>query len=240
MSSIAQTPATRTAPRVNLRAFLAGGAATTALVLAAIIVFASLAAYVAFNGLPGSGDAAGGNATVRVASGSGGAPAAAAAAAAAAPAAVAAAPAAPAAAPAGDVLAAAGGGTASGADPGGATAPGAGGTAPTAGGTTPATEGAGTATVAPAATAPAEQDGPSTSVVKGLDNTAAGLGVDTDLNGATAGLTGTLDDVVEDTLNQAGGSVGNGTLGTQVSQGVTNATDAILGAGGLTDTLLNH
>ena len=36
----------------NLRAYLAGGTATTALIAAAILVFGSLAAYVAFNGLP--------------------------------------------------------------------------------------------------------------------------------------------------------------------------------------------
>jgi hypothetical protein len=41
----------------NLRAYLAGGAATAALIAGAVVVFASLAAYVAFNGLPvGSGD----------------------------------------------------------------------------------------------------------------------------------------------------------------------------------------
>src|ERR687891_872878 len=40
----------------NLRAYLAGGAATTALIAAAILVFGSLAAYVAFNGLPVGGE----------------------------------------------------------------------------------------------------------------------------------------------------------------------------------------
>ncbi|MGH2800693.1 MAG: hypothetical protein ACRDLO_02640, partial [Solirubrobacterales bacterium] len=45
----------------NLRAYLAGGAATSALIAAAILVFGSLAAYVAFNGLPivGGDDGAG-------------------------------------------------------------------------------------------------------------------------------------------------------------------------------------
>ena len=42
----------RLSRRFNVRAYLAGGAATTALVAGAILVFASLAAYVAFNGFP--------------------------------------------------------------------------------------------------------------------------------------------------------------------------------------------
>jgi hypothetical protein len=38
--------------RFDLRAYFAGGAATTGLVAAAVVVFGSLAAYVAFEGLP--------------------------------------------------------------------------------------------------------------------------------------------------------------------------------------------
>ncbi len=55
MSTIASTqpPARR---RFNLRAFLAGGTATAALIAAAVIVFGSLAAYVAFDGAPVRGD----------------------------------------------------------------------------------------------------------------------------------------------------------------------------------------
>ena len=68
MTSIADTERTAapvelraTAPRAgrnfNLRAYLAGAGATTALIAGAIVVFASLGAYVAFNGLPvGSGN----------------------------------------------------------------------------------------------------------------------------------------------------------------------------------------
>jgi hypothetical protein len=65
MTSIAETKpsaglsASDRAPsrNFNLRAFLAGAGATTALIAGAIVVFASLATYVAFNGLPiGSGN----------------------------------------------------------------------------------------------------------------------------------------------------------------------------------------
>lgn len=50
----AEAPAGR---NFNLRAYLAGAGATTALIAGAIVVFASLGAYVAFNGLPvGSGN----------------------------------------------------------------------------------------------------------------------------------------------------------------------------------------
>lgn len=68
MTSIAETKSSaagfavrdaerRTGRNFNLRAYLAGSAATTALIAGAIVVFASLGAYVAFNGLPiGSGD----------------------------------------------------------------------------------------------------------------------------------------------------------------------------------------
>jgi hypothetical protein len=55
MSVVTQTQA-RSSRNFNLRAYLAGGAATTALVVGAIVVFASLAAYVGFNGLPVGGD----------------------------------------------------------------------------------------------------------------------------------------------------------------------------------------
>lgn len=57
MSMEARTKPNTRARNFNLRAFLAGGGATAALVAAAVLVFASLGAYVAFEGLPvGSGD----------------------------------------------------------------------------------------------------------------------------------------------------------------------------------------
>ena len=49
----------------NLRAYLAGGGATVALIAAAVLVFASLGAYVAFEGLPvGGGEDGGGQIAV--------------------------------------------------------------------------------------------------------------------------------------------------------------------------------
>ena len=50
----------RSSRNFNLRAYIAGGAATTSLIAGAVLVFASLATYVAFNGFPvgGGGDSA--------------------------------------------------------------------------------------------------------------------------------------------------------------------------------------
>jgi hypothetical protein len=56
MSSIAQTQPRTGRRNFNLRAYLAGTAATAALLGAVVLVFASLGAYVAFNGLPIGGD----------------------------------------------------------------------------------------------------------------------------------------------------------------------------------------
>jgi hypothetical protein len=55
MSTIA-SPQPTVRRRLNLRAFLAGGTATAALIAAAVVVFGSLAAYVAFEGSPVRGD----------------------------------------------------------------------------------------------------------------------------------------------------------------------------------------
>ena len=51
MSTIA-SPQPTVRRKLNLRAFLAGGTATAALIAAAVVVFGSLAAYVAFDGAP--------------------------------------------------------------------------------------------------------------------------------------------------------------------------------------------
>src|SRR5690348_9651319 len=56
MSSIAQTEPRTGRRSFTLRAYLAGTAATAALLGAVVVVFASLGAYVAFNGLPIGGD----------------------------------------------------------------------------------------------------------------------------------------------------------------------------------------
>jgi hypothetical protein len=59
MSSIAQTTPRNGRRNFNLRAYLAGTAATAALIGAVVFAFASLGAYVAFNGLPVGGSDAG-------------------------------------------------------------------------------------------------------------------------------------------------------------------------------------
>lgn len=56
MSMEAKTGASVRVRNFNLRAYLAGGGATVALIAAAVLVFASLGAYVAFEGLPIGGD----------------------------------------------------------------------------------------------------------------------------------------------------------------------------------------
>ena len=56
MSTIA-SPQPTVRRRLDLRAFAAGGTVTAALIAAAVIVFGSLAAYVAFNGAPVRSDA---------------------------------------------------------------------------------------------------------------------------------------------------------------------------------------
>jgi hypothetical protein len=58
MSSIADTQPRTGRRNFTLRAYLAGTAATAALLGAVVLVFASLGAYVAFNGLPIGGDQA--------------------------------------------------------------------------------------------------------------------------------------------------------------------------------------
>jgi hypothetical protein len=58
MSSIAETTSRTGRRNFNLRAYLAGTAATAALIGAVVFAFASLGAYVAFNGLPVGGSEA--------------------------------------------------------------------------------------------------------------------------------------------------------------------------------------
>jgi hypothetical protein len=220
MSAIAETPASTGSNGVNTRAFLAGGGATTALIAAAVIAFLSVAALVAFNGLPiGGGDAD--SATVQVGevptTGANG-PDAAAAAAAGAPGAVAATPAAatavdptliPGFAGAGSGLNGAGTGT--GTLPGGSGVP----------------------------TVPGTGSGVLGGTVGGVEDTAGNAGLDVPLNDIAGGLTGPLDQGVNDTLNNVGGAVGNPNLGNQVGGAVNNVTNGVLGPKGAVDELLN-
>ena len=206
------------APRnANLRAYLAGGGATAALVAAAVIVFVGVAAFVAFKGLPfGADDSP--DATVNLAAG---VPEAAATAAAPGADAVAADPATPSAAAIAEILAAlppggtsavAGLDTTPGLDGGG---PGGGG-----GGETPTTPG----TVGNA--------------VGGLEDTAGSAGIDLPLGEVTDPITGPIDKTVNDAVNNVGGLVGDDQLGDKVTGGVNDVTNGLVGPGGLTDSLL--
>jgi hypothetical protein len=219
MSAIAQTPSSTASNGVNTRAFLAGGGATTALIAAAVIAFLSVAALVAFNGLPiGGGDGASGSVQVgEVPTATGpDAPELAAAALDGAPGAVAATPAAPTAVDTSLIPGLTGPGGLSGA-PG--TGPGLGTTVPPGGGT------AGSGVLG--------------GTVGGVEDTAGGLGLDLPLDDATSGLTGPPDQTVNDTLNNVGGAVGNPNLGNQVGGAVNNVTNGPLEPKGTVDQLLN-
>ena len=195
----------------NLRTYLAGGGATAALVAAAVTVFLGVAAFVGFNGIPFGADE-GAGATVNLAAG---APEAAALAAAPTAGAVAAAPTAPSAAALAEILAAL---------PPGAPIPGLPGIT---------TTGTGTGTLPPGVIDPPD-DGPAPTpgalgnAVSGLEDTAAGLGLDLPLGDLTDGVTGPLDKTINDTLNNAGGGLGNPKLGNQVNGTLNETTNGLL------------
>jgi hypothetical protein len=210
----------------NVRAYMAGGGATAALVAAAVVVFLGVAAFVGFNGLPfGADDAP--DATVNLAAG---VPEAAAGAAAPTADAVAADPATPSAAAIGEILAALPPG-ATGSIPGlapGTTGPG--GTIPNVPGVIPpGTGGGGEVPTTPGALG---------TTVGGLENMAGDLGLNLPLTDLTEGLTGPLDKTVTDTVNGLGGILGDPKLGDKVTGGLGKTTDGLLGEGGLTDSLL--
>jgi hypothetical protein len=214
MSSIAHkhgTPApTRSAKNFNLRAYVAGGAATVALIAAGVFVFGSLAAYVAFNGLPvGGGGDSGPSVAVQAADGSIGAPASASGTLDAAAGAVAAAPAArTAVAPAPGATdtasgsgssatqTTAGGGTDTSPAPTGTTAPDTSGTPPTSS-PTPASS------TSPSA---AGDSGPAGSAVQQVEDIAGGAGVDLPLTDATDSVTAPVDQTLEG-LGLGGGNL---------------------------------
>lgn len=214
----------RNVKNANLRAYLAGGGATAALVAAAVVVFLGVAAFVGFNGLPfGAADEP--NATVNLAAGVSEA-----AAGAAAPTAdaVAADPATPSAAAIGEILAAFPPGAIPSIPGFVATTPG-GGTLPNVPGVIPPGGGDGDGNAPPA---------PLGNTVSGLENTAGNLGLNLPLTDLTQGLTGPLDKTLNDTVNGLGGVLGDPKLGNKVTNGVSNATNGLLGQGGLTDSLL--
>jgi hypothetical protein len=204
---------------VNTRAFIAGGAATTALLAGAIVLFSALAAYVAFNGIPGDPAESSTDSTVLV--GTRGAPEAAARALSRGPDAVARTPTAstavaPTTPPASAVLPTA---TVQSAAPES---------------TIDTGDGTATGTQQPGQS----QGGALGGTLGGLENTAGNLGIDVPLDDATNGVTGPLDNAVNNTLNNVGGLLGNPNLGDQVSTTLNSVTNALLGEGGLTDQIL--
>ena len=227
MTAIAETTNSQGASEgrgVNLRAFAAGGAASSALIAGAAVIFASLAAYVAFNGVPGGGEGADADAIVQVRPP--GAPQAAAEAVGRAPEAVAATPAAP--TPAAPAPAPAPAVTTE-ATP----------EVVTEGPTTPTTT-VDTSAGDAVAVDPATQGGSGAlgGLADNLDYTASNLGLEIPVGEVTAPITGPLDETVRGTLNNVGGLLGNPDLGDDVTRGLNNVTNALLGEGGLTDQIL--
>lgn len=218
MSAIAETPSSTASNGVNTRAFLAGGGATTALIAAAVIAFLSVAALVAFNGLPiGGGGADAGSVQVGEVPATGAnAPELAAAALGDAPGAVAATPAASTAIDPTQIPGFAGSGGAPG-------VPGAPGTV-LGGSGAPSVAGSGSS-----------GSGVLGGTVGGVEDTAGNLGLDLPLNDATNELTGPLDQ----TLDDVGGAAGNPNLGNQVGGAVDNVTNALPGPTGAVDQLVN-
>ncbi|HEX2128249.1 MAG TPA: hypothetical protein VHF58_03425 [Solirubrobacterales bacterium] len=206
---------------VHTRAFLAGGAATTALLAGAILLFSALAAYVAFNGIPGDPAESSTDATVLV--GTRGAPEAAAQAVARAPESVARTPTAP--TPVEPVAAP---------EPAPATSAAVAAAEPE----TTIETGSGNPETGTEAAGQAEQGGALEGTVGGLENTAGNLGIDVPLDDATNQVTGPLDQTLNNTLNNVGGLLGNPNLGDQVGHTLNNVTNTLLGPGGLTDQIL--
>jgi hypothetical protein len=221
MTSVAQPSTASTSSRtLTMRGLVAGGTATTALIAAAVLLFASLATYVAFN--TSGGEQKGDSSATIDARASTGAPEAAAARAGAAAAAVAARPAAttavaPPPAPPAPPIAVPVASTAVSPPPDGGT---------------------GTAVVPDEPNGPTSQSGALGSTVGGLQNTAENLGLDVPLTDATNPIIKPLDDTLNHTLNNVGGLLGNPGLGDQVTGSLNDVTNALLGEGGLTDQLL--
>jgi hypothetical protein len=207
--------------RAHLPAYLAGIGATAALTAGALLVFLSLATFVAFTGLPfgGSSDDAG---AAYLDSSTSVAPAAAGTALGGAPGAVARNAAADGAGPAAAAAAAAAAGGSGGGDPSG--------TAPS--GKGPAEPGVSTS---PGETAPPvplpSTSAPVTDAVQGVD-AAAG----TNLSGPTGGATGAVDGAA----NQAGAAAARPGLGGQAGGPVSGVRDRVLGGGGPAGSLLGR
>jgi len=211
MSSLTQT---ESAPRLShARAYLAGTGATGALIAGAAIVLLSLAAIVAFKGMPFGGS--GGNAgTAYVGAKATGPAATAAAALAAAPGAVAAVP----------VPGAPAGAGLPGGDPGNVP-----GTSPTPpnGPTPPGTP----PTDPPGPTTPTGSPGVLTNTAGQVDQTLCSQGACTGISDQTDSITSTADGAVTNGLNRVGGAVGNDHLGNDVNRTGNDAVNGLLGGG---------
>jgi hypothetical protein len=207
---------------VHTRAFIAGGAATTALLAGAIVLFSALAAYVAFNGVPGDPADSSTDSTVLV--GTRGAPEAAAVAVSRGPDSVSRTPTAPTAV---EPAAATSGALAATAD------------VETAAPETTIDTGDGSATTGTEVPGQGGGGGALGGTVGGVENTAGNLGIDVPLGDATNDVIGPLDNTVNNTLNNVGGLLGNPDLGDEVTRGLNTVTNALLGEGGLADQLLN-
>jgi hypothetical protein len=200
--------------RAHLGAYLAGVGATAALTAGALVVFLSLATFLAFHGLPfgGSSDDAG---TAYLDSNTSAAPTGVAAALGAARGAVAK-NTAPGPRQAGRAARSAAGSGSGGGDPSGKV--------PSASG--PSQTGVSTAPVditPPAVAIPSlpSISGPATDAVQGVDNAAG-----TNLSGSTGGFTGTADGEVSGALNRAGGAAGRAGLGGQAGGASRELTGA--------------
>ncbi len=205
MSTATQTRA-RPTRNFNLRGLLAGGTATVALVVGAIVVFGSLAAYVAFSGLP-VGDGSESSGEVVVGAGSD-APEAAAAGLAGAP---------------GAVAASAAAGTAVAPPPVAPSAPGGGDAIAPAGVDTPVA-GSPSAPGAGAAPAPVEEPGTLGGVADDAgDSTGLPIG------DATDGATAPVDEVIGAGLDQVGGAIGQPDLGAEVEGATGGLSGNLLG-----------
>ncbi len=194
----------------SAKEFAAGTGVTTALIAAAVVAFASIAAFVAFDGMPfGSGDTPESAVTIS------GAPKAAALAAGSTAESVAAAPATPSGEALAEIVAAL--------PPSFAVGPGPGGTGPGTPGTTD-TPGSGSGTGSPIDTPGSPTPGPIQGAVGAVDEATGGLG----LGNATDGITQELDETIGGTLNNLGNGLGAGNLGDKTNKVVGGLSDGLL------------
>lgn len=208
----------------NLREYVAGTGATSALIAGAVVTFLAVGALVVFDGSPlGGGDAEG---RLSLADQPGGqAPEAAAVALGGTPDAVAASPA------GGEVIAAV---------LPGRVAIGPGGPIGLVGDGGPGGPGVRTGTgTGDGDTPDAPGGGAVTGLVGDVDETAGSLGLPP-VSGATSGLTGGIDRTVNDTLNNVGGALGSPNLGNNVNDTVRGLSDGLIGRDGLTGRLLGE